>query len=410
MQNAPVLAGTRIPTSAIREFAAAGYNTAAILREYPTLTAKDVAAALSITLHVGETSRPAGGTQNVAAYDKYLLARSLAGRFNLAETLKARQVYHEALALDPNFALAWVGLHATLYNLMFLAPEDPQFVSYSAVARQEMTEASIHIASLAPDAWWTKAMQARQYMAEHEWLQAERVARAAIDAAPASEVDPLNVYADVLAAVGRIREALEYTERAHQLDPLSLEVSGRLQGTLGIVGRRADREAEYQRCKDLPGNHTIWDWWEMWWTWKQDKPDLSAVEALLRAYLTHESLPMKLSREVADTLHDPAAARAAIRRAFDDPANRDGARIGLIALYASHYDERDIEIAALRKQFLEYRDINFVTLWLTSTGAQRTDARFKSLVGDMKLVDYWRTSGHWADFCRPVGESDFTCN
>lgn len=44
--NAPVLAGTRVPVRAIKAFAEAGYTTDAILREYPSLTAEDVAAAL----------------------------------------------------------------------------------------------------------------------------------------------------------------------------------------------------------------------------------------------------------------------------------------------------------------------------------------------------------------------------
>lgn len=42
-----VIAGTRIPVRAIQDFAAAGYDAQAILRQYPTLTAEDIAAALA---------------------------------------------------------------------------------------------------------------------------------------------------------------------------------------------------------------------------------------------------------------------------------------------------------------------------------------------------------------------------
>jgi hypothetical protein len=41
--------------------------------------------------------------------------------------------------------------------------------------------------------------------------------------------------------------------------------------------------------------------------------------------------------------------------------------------------------------------------------AARGDPRFKQILRDMGLVDYWRQSGKWADFCRPVGEDDFEC-
>lgn len=44
--NASVVAGTRIPTAAIRRFSEAGYNTDQIISEYPDLTPKDVEAAL----------------------------------------------------------------------------------------------------------------------------------------------------------------------------------------------------------------------------------------------------------------------------------------------------------------------------------------------------------------------------
>src|SRR5205814_1886331 len=43
----PVLAGTRMPTSAIWEYHVAGYPREAILREYPGLTPQDVDAAIA---------------------------------------------------------------------------------------------------------------------------------------------------------------------------------------------------------------------------------------------------------------------------------------------------------------------------------------------------------------------------
>jgi uncharacterized protein (DUF433 family) len=47
MHNAPVIAGTRIPTGAIRRFKEAGYSIDAIMKEYPSLTKADVEAALA---------------------------------------------------------------------------------------------------------------------------------------------------------------------------------------------------------------------------------------------------------------------------------------------------------------------------------------------------------------------------
>lgn len=46
VRNAPVIAGTRIPTAAIRRFREAGYTIAEILGQYPSLTKEDVKAAI----------------------------------------------------------------------------------------------------------------------------------------------------------------------------------------------------------------------------------------------------------------------------------------------------------------------------------------------------------------------------
>ena len=47
VSNAPVLGGTRIPTSAIWAFHEAGYTTAGIIEEYPQLTPEDIQAAIA---------------------------------------------------------------------------------------------------------------------------------------------------------------------------------------------------------------------------------------------------------------------------------------------------------------------------------------------------------------------------
>lgn len=45
MQNVPVFARTRIPISAVQSYLDAGYDDGAILREFPSLSAEDIAAA-----------------------------------------------------------------------------------------------------------------------------------------------------------------------------------------------------------------------------------------------------------------------------------------------------------------------------------------------------------------------------
>ena len=48
-------------------------------------------------------------------------------------------------------------------------------------------------------------------------------------------------------------------------------------------------------------------------------------------------------------------------------------------------------------------------LWLPIYAPLRKTERFKTLMRNMGLVDYWKAHG-WPDKCRPVGADDFACD
>jgi hypothetical protein len=39
----------------------------------------------------------------------------------------------------------------------------------------------------------------------------------------------------------------------------------------------------------------------------------------------------------------------------------------------------------------------------------RSDPRFKEILRSTGLVDYYRLTGKWADFCKPAGADDIEC-
>jgi TolB-like protein len=73
-----------------------------------------VVKALKVSLLSGDTPR-AAPTANSEAYTLYLRAVSLAGRGSSVETVQAHDYLQQALALDPQFALAWAAL-AEVYS------------------------------------------------------------------------------------------------------------------------------------------------------------------------------------------------------------------------------------------------------------------------------------------------------
>jgi len=39
----------------------------------------------------------------------------------------------------------------------------------------------------------------------------------------------------------------------------------------------------------------------------------------------------------------------------------------------------------------------------------RKTERFKKLMRNAGLVDYWRQNNKWPDLCHPIGSGDFAC-
>jgi hypothetical protein len=52
--------------------------------------------------------------------------------------------------------------------------------------------------------------------------------------------------------------------------------------------------------------------------------------------------------------------------------------------------------------------VRLFALWYPVMSDVRQLPEFKKLVGDLNLVEYWRTYG-WADACVPLGDDDFEC-
>jgi TolB-like protein len=365
--------------------------------------AKDVSGALSISLGVGEMSRVKGGTTSVEAYDKFLRARALRNRgVARADLLQSAQLFRETLALDPMFARAWSGLYDVLATTLIYVPEK------TAATQVEMADASAHIVALAPDAWWTQTMRSDQFIAQHKWLEADVATSAALAAAPASDVQAIYAYSIFLWPVGRAKEAADLWARARLTDPLSLNVSYDLQIALCITGRSDELQAENQRSRRLSGDHASVDALAMQCLYSRRTASEPAAKAAVRARLFRGNTA--LYRSVAGKFDDPQAMRAELRKQFNDPINQDAAIMEHIAELAGQFGDKDLALAALRRSYIDLHRTNIGDIWVPWFSSLRSEPRFKDLLRDLKLVDYWRASGNWGDFCGPVGKDDFECH
>lgn len=189
-------------------------------------------------------------------------------------------------------------------------------------------------------------------------------------------------------------------------EPLSLEISFQAQFLLHYAGKDDAAWAEYDRSKDLVGDRRIVEWHALLRKLAAGA-DLARIQQALRDYLPHESLPIPVFHQVAEDGVSADAAREMLRAAADDPFYQDATRQGIMAMIAMAFGDVDLTLAMVRRGAIDLEATTISTLWAPALAPMRRDPRFKDIVRDLKLVDYWRSTGNWADCLRPLGDDDF---
>ncbi len=358
--------------------------------------ARAVAGALGSVLATAGSPAMAGGTESVEAYDLYLRARALLGRPTPAAIERSATLYREALALDPRFALAWTGLARAMFYAMLYVPERAR------QAQAQMDQAIERAITLAPELWATHAVICQREIYRHHWQAADEAARRAL--APGSDADSLLANGRYLLSVGRATEASAHLRAACATDPLSGSASAALQIALTILGHDEEADAEYRRGEDLVGNRHVAEHTALLRAWNRGAPP-----ATLREHLRHYQDPVQMSveLELPALIEQPEAARHRLLRAFDDPAYQDSTRQFRLAVWAALFGDIDLALGALRRAYVELQSQVSFLIWLPIYRPVRADPRFKQLLRDLGLVDYWRASGNWGEFARPAGAEDF---
>jgi TolB-like protein len=375
---------------------------------------RDVAQALAVRLNVGDLSSGSGGTTNVEAYEKFLQARSAKAKNDTANGEKAVELAREAVALDPAFGAAWVSMVQSLYDLPGSYRRRP------ADAARLIAQALEQNVRATPTAPWTQHLQAYDHLAHYRWAQAAD-ATAQVLATPYGSRKVVDPWANPpiylqwasLLMVGRAAESFQLTDDWAHTDPLDLYASTVKIGFLSYSGRGAEVPAEHERSKTLAGDHSGA---EYFYLVRYLLPHEPAGSAALKHQLTmmmggnadSSSLQGRIFLKVAD----PEAVLAEIRTALSDSSTR--ADWHMLMAFADHFGDRDLTFALLRKQVVDPAwHTPFwagYALWFPFKTGLRADARFKALVRDIGLVDFWRKSGNWGDFCQPMGNEDFECH
>lgn len=194
-------------------------------------------------------------TQNPEAYKLYLEGRFFWNKRNSEAITKAKELFEQAIRLDPEFALAYSGL-ADAYNLLgeyhVLAPVE-------GLARSE--EAARAALRLDPTLAEAYASLGRAESSKFHWEAAKRELQRAMEINP-NYASALQWYSQVLLAQGHIDESVATIQRAEQIDPLSAFMAVQVAHRLIVKGDYAAALAEAQKAQELdPG--LVWAYWNM---------------------------------------------------------------------------------------------------------------------------------------------------
>jgi hypothetical protein len=75
-----------------------------------------------------------------------------------------------------------------------------------------------------------------------------------------------------------------------------------------------------------------------------------------------------------------------------------------ITLWASYFGDHELALRVYKEN-----GSPIYSMWRPIHKEMRGLPGFKDLVRDYGLVDYWRKSGNWGDYCHPVSDNDFKC-
>ena len=204
-----------------------------------------VVAALKVRLTPKSSATTSRTTRSAEAYDQYLIGRNLYQKATDETDFQAAAAFRRAIQFDPAYAAAYAALALAEYYPALSAHDE-------AMINTAFVDADRAIA-LAPDL--ADGYQSRgylRYLYQWDWTGAQA------DYAESMRLDPNDVdqqrhYAQLLATLGRLPEAIAVVRKAATSDPLSSITWERLTDFLMADGQLSSaREALHQAAVGVP--------------------------------------------------------------------------------------------------------------------------------------------------------------
>jgi TolB-like protein len=362
--------------------------------------ARSVAGALSIALDVeGRNHLPGTGTDSVEAYDVFLEGRAAKesdGNIKLAAVF-----YQRAIDLDPEYAEAWAALGASIAMSSFSLPLDQV-----RAVQEHGRELVVRAIEIDPNLASAYSMLSGFQWARGDWIGATEYQRVFSALAPA--IIPARMGGtNILGKSGRIRDALEVDEMWRQLDPLDYFAMTIRAEHYIQAGRYAAAEAELANIARLTSDtDQAIELRRMLMAFSKGEPD--RIGETLQNYVEVDSRVANIVSAVLEEFDSPAPeVLVVLQRLYDEATEMTGEGRLVTASLAVHFGDPELALEIMSKE-LRVNLMRVGRLWYPHFSEMRKLPGFKVLAADIGFVTYWRKYG-WADFCRPLGETDFEC-
>ena len=198
-------------------------------------TQREIATAITEKLQVKLSGEEKGlnkrYTENNEAYQLYLKGRYHFSKRTKADLQQSIEEFKRAIALDPNFALAFVGIsgsYAVMPSYAYMPGRDalPQA---KAAARQAL--------QIDPDLAEAHASYAASPYYDSNWAESEREYKRALELNPNVADIHYGYAVNYLLPQKRIDEAIAEVKRALELEPLSIPIGANLAGLYLYAGK-----------------------------------------------------------------------------------------------------------------------------------------------------------------------------
>ncbi len=231
------------------------------------------------------------GTRNSAAYDAYLEGRFFWNKRTEADMRKAIAFFEQAIALDPEFAEAYVGLADAYHTMPYYSLT--QTGEVYPLARVAVDRAL----ALKPGLGAAHSTLGYALMINWQWAESDVAFRRALELDP-DDATAHKWYTDLLLMLGRSNAALREIRRAIELDPLSASIWTILGEWYWFEGQHDQAMSHYRKALELQPTLPLALELAARLCWQRDDMEqYLALRARLEAISTRVSVPTAEVRE-----------------------------------------------------------------------------------------------------------------